>query len=95
MDQVMAEYGVTGVVVMCFVGLLAWFKTFINNLLNNEMQDIQGNIKQNREILVKLIDRFGRTDDLFTRRTEELMKELNEVTDNLNYLSGKMNGGRR
>ena len=44
------------------------------------------------DISIKLIDRWNRSDEIRDRRHEDLLKELNDVTDDINYLKGKING---
>ncbi len=44
------------------------------------------------DICIKLIDRWNRSDEIRDRRHEDLIKEINDVTDDINYLKGKING---
>ena len=41
------------------------------------------------DICIKLIDRWNRSDETRDRRHEDMIKEMNDVTDDLNYLKGK------
>ena len=43
-------------------------------------------------ICVKLIDRWNRSDETRDRRHEQLLEQINRITDDLNYLKGKSNG---
>ena len=43
-------------------------------------------------ICVKLIDRWNRSDEVRDRRHEQLLEQINRITDDLNYLKGKSNG---
>ena len=54
MAELYAEYGVIGVVVILFAGMLTWFKGFVDKLVNNKMEDLEDDIQQNRDIVVKL-----------------------------------------
>ena len=70
MAEMYAEYGVVGVMVILFSGMLYWFRGFFDTLINNKMEDLETEIKQvretvqdevqkNRKIIVKLIDRIN------------------------------------
>ena len=76
-----AEYGAIGVIVLLFIGMIHFLKT----TLFNKLQEIE-------DISIKLIDRWNRSDESRDRRHEDLIKELNDVTDDINYLKGKING---
>ena len=36
-----AEYGVVGVMVILFSGMLYWFRGFVDTLINNKMEDLE------------------------------------------------------
>jgi len=76
-----AEYGAIGVIVLLFIGMIHFLKTTIFSKLQ-EIKDIN----------IKLIDRWNRSDEIRDRRHEDIIKELNNVTDDINYLKGKING---
>ena len=76
-----AEYGAIGVIVLLFIGMIHFLKTTIFSKLQ-EIKDIN----------IKLIDRWNRSDEIRDRRHEYIIKELNNVTDDINYLKGKING---
>jgi len=46
-------------------------------------------------ILIKLVDRWNKSDDTRDRRNEDLMKEVNDMSDKISYLSGRINGSSR
>ena len=92
MVDLYAEYGVIGVIVILFAGMLTWFKGFIDKLVNNKMEDLENEIQQNRKIVVKLIDRWNQADERQDRRHEKVLEQLNDVTDELNFLKGRING---
>jgi len=79
MMEAYAEYGTIGVVIVLFVGLLSFLKTTLMNKLN-----------EIEEMTIKLIDRWNRSDEARDRRHEDTIKELNEVSDAINYLKGRM-----
>jgi len=89
---VYAEYGAIGVCIALLLGTLAWLRKFVTNLVSNELNEIQDEINKNRDILVKLIDRWNRSDEVRDRRHEDMTKELNNVTDDLNFIKGRVNG---
>ena len=76
-----AEYGAIGIIVILFVGMIHFLKSTLFSKLK-EIEDIN----------IKLIDRWNRSDEARDRRHEDLIKELNDVSDDLNYLKGKING---
>jgi|TARA_Y100000034_G_scaffold119738_1_gene161817 cell division protein FtsL len=76
-----AEYGAIGVIVLLFIGMIH----FLKSTLYSKLQEIE-------DISIKLIDRWNRSDEIRDRRHEDLIKELNDVTDDINYLKGKING---
>ena len=40
-------------------------------------------------ICIKLIDRWNRSDEVRDRRYEQLIEQINRITDDLNYLKGR------
>ena len=95
MIDIFAEYGIVGVMVMLFAGQMAWLQKVLTQKLTDQYQ-----------ILIKLIDRFNKSDDSYDRwqdkiidnaerRHESVVKELNDLTDDINYLKGivsRLNG---
>ena len=43
-------------------------------------------------IVLKMLDRWNKSDDISLRHREDIVKELNDVTDDLSYLKGRING---
>ena len=80
MVDVLAEYGVMGVVVIFFGGLIS----FLQKTLMGKMLEVE-------DISIKLIDRWNRSDESRDRRHEDLMKEVADLSDKISYLSGKIN----
>jgi uncharacterized protein with PQ loop repeat len=96
--EVYAEYGAIGVIVFLFIMMIV-------NLMksqktqNEDLDDIRVHISKietvvyNVEgIVIKLIERWNKSDDLSQRHREDVVKELNDVTDDLAYLKGRING---
>ena len=82
MIDVFAEYGVIGVMVMLFAGQMM----FLQKTLMNKIREVEN-------ITIKLIDRWNHADDKADARHEKVMEEINDVTDQLNFLKGRINGG--
>tara|TARA_R110002110_G_scaffold72197_2_gene192280 strand:+ start:642 stop:944 length:303 start_codon:yes stop_codon:yes gene_type:complete len=96
--EVYMEYGAIGIIVSLFVMM-------IMNLIksqrvqNQDLDDIRVHISkiettvQNVEgIVIKLIERWNKSDDVSQRHREDIVKEMNDVTDDLAYLKGRING---
>jgi hypothetical protein len=81
MFEAYAEYGAIGVIVLLFVGMIQ----FLRSTLMSKLQEIE-------DISIKLIDRWNRSDEIRDRRHEDLVKEINDISDDMNYLKGKSNG---
>ena len=88
MYEVWAEYGAIGVIVFLFVGQIL----FLQKTLMARLLDLENEEKETRSIVVKLIDRWNRSDETSQRHREDIIKELNDVTDDLAYLKGRING---
>jgi hypothetical protein len=101
MAEMYADYGIIGVMVLLFSGMLYWIRGFFDRLVNNKMEDLEEEIQQNRKILVKLIDRWNVADaardkrydnlvDNAERRHEKLTYGLRMNSESLNWLKGKL-----
>ena len=84
MVEVWAEYGTVGVVIILFVGMIQ----FLRSTLMGKLLEIE-------DMTIKLIDRWNRSDEIRDRRHEDLLKELNDVTDEINFIKGRINGRSR
>ena len=42
--------------------------------------------------VIALINRWNRSDEISLRHREDIVKELNDVTDDLNFIKGRLNG---
>ena len=76
-----AEYGAIGVIITLFIGMIK----FLQTSLTAKLSEVES-------ICVKLIDRWNRSDEVRDRRHEQLLEQINRITDDLNYLKGKSNG---
>jgi len=97
MVETYAEYGAIGVIVTLFVIL-------IMNLIKSQkeqskdLDDIRKSIAKSETkmgnvegIVLKMLDRWNRSDETSQRHREDIVKELNDVTDDLAYLKGRIN----
>tara|TARA_R100001377_G_C3081138_1_gene72466 strand:- start:157 stop:471 length:315 start_codon:yes stop_codon:yes gene_type:complete len=93
-----AEYGAIGIIVILFVMMIT--NLIKSQKLQNEDLDVirQSIVKAETKmanmesIVLKMLDRWNKSDDISARHREDIVKELNDVTDNLSYLKGRMNG---
>ena len=81
MLEAYAEYGAIGVIITLFIGMIK----FLQTSLTAKLSEVES-------ICVKLIDRWNRSDEVRDRRHEQLLEQINRITDDLNYLKGKSNG---
>ena len=76
-----AEYGAIGVIVLLFIGMIQFLKT----TLFSKLQEIE-------DISIKLIDRWNRSDEVRDRRHEQLIQEMNDITDDIYFMKGRIYG---
>jgi len=93
-----AEYGAVGIIVVLFAMMI------INLIKSQKMQNedldsirqsiAKAEIKMTNVegIVLKMLDRWNRSDEISQRHREDIVKELNDVTDDLSYLKGRVNG---
>ena len=81
MIEIFAEYGVIGVVVMLFAGQMMFLQ-----------KTLMGKLVEVEEITIQLINRWNKSDEVRDGRYESLIKEMNDITDDLNFVKGRMNG---
>ena len=92
-----AEYGAVGIIVVLFAMM-------INNLIksqkiqNEDLDKIRQAIAKSETkmnnvegIVLKMLDRWNRSDETSQRHREDIVRELNDVTDDLAYLKGRIN----
>ena len=72
------EYGAIGVFITLFIGMIK----FLQSSLTTKLSEVE-------EICIKLIDRWNRSDEIRDRRHEQLLEQVNRITDDLNYIKGK------
>lgn len=83
-------------IIMAIVGIVGGLITFLQKVLYGQGQRLES-------IVVKLIDRFNRSDSRLEemadslkesadRRHEKVISEMNDITDDISYIKGRMNG---
>jgi len=81
-------------IIMAIVGIIGGLIAFLQKVL-------YGQGKSNYAIIVKLIDRFNKSDERFKRmedsmqesaerRHEKLIDEINDLTDDMNFIKGRI-----
>ena len=98
MMEVYMEYGAIGIIVSLFVmmimNLIKSQKTQNEDLdeIRVDISKIESTVENVEGIVIKLIERWNKSDDTSQRHREDIVKELNDVTDDLAYLKGRING---
>ena len=94
MGEFLEVYSQTGMVGI--VGMMCVYMVYNNvKTAHKNTEDIsrQSETLENVEgMIIKLIERWNRSDESRDRRHEDLIKEINDISDDLNYLKGKANG---
>ena len=93
-----AEYGAIGVIVFLFVMMIV--NLMKSQKLQNEDLDsirqtiviMETKVSNVESIILKMLDRWNKSDEIGQRHREDIVKELNDVTDDLSYLKGRVNG---
>jgi|TARA_Y100000296_G_C5062370_1_gene200551 hypothetical protein len=80
--EIFAEYGMIGLVGLLFAGQVV----FLQKTLMAKLEEIE-------QITIKLIDRWNRSDERAERRHEKSVDEMNQITDDISFLKGRINGG--
>ena len=75
------EWGIVGVMLAILWILIAFLQKTLMKKLN-----------ETDEKVIALINRWNRSDEIALRHREDIVKELNDVTDDLNFIKGRLNG---
>ena len=98
MMRVYAEYGAIGVVcslvAYMIMNLIKSQKDQTDDLdrVRQAIAKMESTIENVEGIVIKLIDRFNKSDENTANHRIDIVKELNDVTDGLSYLKGRING---
>ena len=96
--SVYGEYGAIGLVCILFslmiLNLIKSQKAQTEDLdeirqANAKLETKMSNVES---IILKMLDRWNKSDDISQRHREDIVKEVNDVTDDLAYLKGRING---
>ena len=93
-----AEYGAVGIIVILFammiINLIKSQKVQNEDLDSIRQSIVKAETKMSNVegIVLKMLDRWNKSDDISLRHREDIVKELNDVTDDLSYLKGRING---
>ena len=98
MIETYAEYGAIGVIVSLFIIMI--MNLIKSQKLQNEDLDLirqaiaksETKMANVESIVLKMLDRWNKSDDISQRHREDIVRELNDVTDDLAYLKGRING---
>ena len=98
MIETYAEYGAIGVIVSLFVMMI--MNLIKSQKMQNQDLDLirqaiaksETKMSNVEGMVIKLIERWNRSDEISQRHREDIVKELNDVTDDLSYLKGRVNG---
>lgn len=75
------EWGIVGVMLAILWILIAFLqKTLMKKLIETD------------DKVIALINRWNRSDEISLRHREDIIKELNDVTDDLNFIKGRLDG---
>jgi cell division protein FtsL len=80
MLEAYAEYGAIGVIIILFAAQIV----FMQKTLMKKLHEIE-------DMTIKLIDRWNRSDESRDRRHEDMMKEINDISDDMNFMKGRIN----
>ena len=84
------QYGAVGV----GLALLAYLvvKLSSDNTTNTEsINKIETKLNNIEGMIIKLIDRWNKADDKADSRHEKVVEVINDVTDDVNFLKGRVN----
>ena len=93
-----AEYGAIGIIVFLFIMMIVNLMKS-QKLQNEDLDQIRQAIAKSEtkmanveSIILKMLDRWNKSDEIGQRHREDIVRELNDVTDDLAFLKGRING---
>ena len=81
MLEAYAEYGAIGVIILLFAAQIL----FLQKTLMIKLHEIE-------DMTIKLIDRWNRSDEARDRRHEDLVSRIDDISDDQNFINGRING---
>ena len=94
--EIYAEYGALGIIVGLFVymimNLIRSQKVQSENLklIKIDISKCEKDIKNIDSIVIKFLDRWNRSDEVRDRRHEDMVKEMNDMSDVLMEVKGQV-----
>ena len=79
MLEAYAEYGAIGVIVLLFVGQIMFLQ-----------RTLMSKLKETDDKVVGLINRWNRSDEVRDRRHEDMVKEINDLSDVMMEVKGQV-----
>ena len=93
-----AEYGAVGIIVVLFVMMIVNLMKS-QKLQNDDLDSIRQSIAKTEtkwanveSIILKMLDRWNTSDNKAEQYRNAMVAELNDVTDDLNFIKGRLNG---
>jgi|TARA_R110000744_G_C19101345_1_gene533601 ribosomal protein S13 len=93
-----AEYGAVGIITVLFAMMiinLIKSQKVQNEDLDSIRQSIvkaETKVSNVESIVLKMLDRWNKTDERALRHREDIVRGQNNITDDLAYIKGRMNG---
>ena len=95
---VYGEAGMIGVVGVMFVYLVislskksdAQAQTIEDLKIENRGQS--ETLENIQSMVIKLIERWNKSDDISLRHREDMVREMNDLSEKISYISGRLNG---
>lgn len=91
-----AEYGAVGIIVFLFVMMIVNLMKS-QKLQNEDLDEIRQSIAKTetkisnvQSVLLKMLDRWNRSDETRDRRHEKLVEEVNDLGDIMNRVEGSV-----
>jgi len=94
--KIYAEYGALGIIVMLFIymimNLIKSQKLQIEDLdtIKHNIIKSERDMKNVEYIVLKFLDRWNRSDEIRDRRHEDMIKELNDLSDVMMEIKGSV-----
>jgi hypothetical protein len=94
--KIYAEYGALGIIVMLFIymimNLIKSQKLQIEDLdtIKHNIIKSERDMKNVEYIVLKFLDRWNRSDEIRDRRHEDMIKELNDLSDVIMEVKGSV-----
>ena len=61
---------------------------------SKQIYEILKETEEAKQIIIRLIDRFNKSDDTSLRHREDVVREFGDLQEKISYLSGRVNGSK-